>query len=159
MVDHCRVVYSHGMLRLSTQGLMHLGTVGMFGCVGGSSTATWCNTELTGMSMYSVGGRTMWQLWLENWFGLVLVGRVETGTCLSLVTRVHATPLGGMTGVCKVVIGCAQPNKVRICNTYPNGYRFTEWRWLLLEWSCLPLLRSQWPIGCQSLWLKTGTFY
>ena len=91
----CRVVHSHGMLRLSTQELMPLGAVGVFGCVGGCSTVTWCNTGLTGMTVYSFEGRYVWQLWLKSGFGMVLTGRVEMGTCCSLVRRVHAAPWMG----------------------------------------------------------------
>ena len=48
----------------------------------------------------------MWQLCLEPGFGMALTE--ETGTCSSLVRRVHAVPLGGMKGVCWGVICCAQ---------------------------------------------------
>ena len=44
---------------------------GVFGCISGITTATQYNTELLGMTVKSIGGRYMWQLWLVS---EVLVG-------------------------------------------------------------------------------------
>ena len=118
----------------------------MFGCVGGSSTATRCNTGLTGMTVYSVEGWYMWQLWLENSFGVIMTGGVERSTCPSL-----AVHLGRMKSVCRVVVGCTESDGWKISSCEPNGCKFTEWRCLLLEWGCLPTLRSLSPIGSWSL--------
>ena len=59
MANCCRVVHSHGMLRFGTRGLMPLGAVGVLGCVSSIDTTTWHNTEVTGMMVCSVGGRSM----------------------------------------------------------------------------------------------------
>ena len=83
---------------------MPLEAVGVLGCVGGSSTPTWCNTGLTGMMVYSAGGRYVRQLCLGIELVLVLTGGVEISTCPCLVKRVHAVPLVGMEGVFRVVI-------------------------------------------------------
>ena len=124
-----------------TQGLMPLGAVGMFGCVDGS-TATWCNTEHAGLRVYGVGGKCVWQLWMVSEYCLPLMGRVEVGSCSSLVRRGLAVPLGQMEGVCRVVISFTQCDGWKISNTDQNGCWVTEWRWLLFHWGCSSVLRS-----------------
>ena len=37
-------------------------------------------------------------------------------------------------GLCRVVIGCTQPDGWKITSANPNGDWFTEWRGFLLEW-------------------------
>ena len=74
----------------------------------------------------------IWKVILE-WF---VAGEIETMYLSFLVKETEWMPWGGMEGVCRMIIGCTQPNGWKITSASPNGDQFTEWRWLFLEWGC-----------------------
>ena len=69
----------------------------------------------------------IWKVILE-WF---VAGEIETRYLLFLVKESEGIPKGGMEGVCRVAVGCAQPSGWKLTSADPNVDWFTEWRWLL----------------------------
>ena len=67
-------------------------------------------------------------------FGVVkITGAIETWYLSCLVGESKCMPWGGIEGLCRVVVGCAQSHGWKITSADPNGNQFTEYRWLLLE--------------------------
>ena len=67
-------------------------------------------------------------------FGVVQITGVIEILYLSFLVResgMHAQ--GGMEGVCRVVVGCTQPDGWKITSANPIGDWFIEWRWFLRE--------------------------
>ena len=81
----------------------------------------------------------------------LITGVIETRYPSFLVEERKCIPWGGMEGVCRVIVGCMQPDGWKITSVNPNGDWFSEWRRLLLEWSCSSMLRSLLPVDGQSL--------
>ena len=79
---------------------------------------------------------------MENGFGVFFYRNIRDRYLSFLARESECIPLGGMEDMCRLVIGCAQPNGWKTASTDPNWDLFTECRWLLLEWGCLPMLRS-----------------
>ena len=70
----------------------------------------------------------IWKVILEQ----LITGVIEIRYKSFLTRESKCIPQGGM-GVCRVVVGCVQPDGWKITSADPNGDWFTEWRWFFLE--------------------------
>ena len=138
----CKVVCSHGMLRLSIWGLRLHGNCWSV-----------CSTELK-PSGWIMGGQNCWGQYKWN---SMLKQECREGYLSFLDESSICNPWDGMEGVCKDVI---------------NVHDLMGWEFSLLTqwmpdsewgspfgWGISLMLRSLWPVSQQSLWLKTWSLY
>ena len=73
-------------------------------------------------------GQNCWDRYICVWkvvFKWLIIGVIETRYMSFLVKERKSIPKGGMGCVCRVVIGCTQPNRWKITSANPNGNWFT----------------------------------